>query len=89
MLRMLARPAATWRCTRRVFSLDRSAPITGSTIVRRSGSSRIAPVVNRTRPRSRRADLNLGKPTARPPRVLDLLAFQLSNACAISAKPDE
>ena len=41
----------------------------GSTIVRRSSSSRIAPVVNRTRPGSRRADVNRGKPTRRPPRA--------------------
>jgi hypothetical protein len=53
-----ARPLATSRSSRLVFSLARSRPITGNTRWRRSGSRRIAPVVNRTRPRSRRRDLN-------------------------------
>ena len=69
--------------------MDRNPPITGSTMVRRSALTRMAPVVNRTRPGSRRADVNRGKPTRRPRRVLFLLAFQLSNARARSAKPDE
>jgi hypothetical protein len=49
MFRMCARPAARWRCTRRVFSLDRNPPITGTVIVRRLASSRMVPVLNRTR----------------------------------------
>ena len=62
MFRIRARPEPTWRCTRRVFSFDRSPPMTGMVMVRRSGSSRMAPVVNRTRSWSRRADLKRGKP---------------------------
>src|SRR5206468_12067203 len=78
------------RSTRRVFSLHRSPPITGSTMVRRSYSSRIGPVVNRTRPTSRpRADLNVGNPTRQPVRVPFSVADQLSNARARSAKPLE
>ena len=45
--------------------------------------------MKRTRPGSRRADLNPGKPTRRPSRVPVLLAFQLSSARARSARPDE
>ena len=45
-------------------------------MVRRSASRRMAPVLNRTRPGSRRADLNRGKPTRRPRRVPSLPAFQ-------------
>jgi hypothetical protein len=89
MLRIRARPPTTWRCTRRVFSIDRSLPITGTVMVRRSASRRIAPVLNRTRPGSRRADVNRGKPTRRPARVPVLLACQLSNARARSASPLE
>ena len=48
--RMRARPLTTSRSSLRVFSLDRSLPITGTVRWRRSGSRRIAPVVNRTRP---------------------------------------
>src|SRR5215218_6777216 len=60
--RTLARPLATSRSSRRVFSLERSLPITGRTRWRRSGSRRIAPVVKRTRPRSRAAGLEAGEP---------------------------
>jgi len=86
---MRALPLATWRCTRRVFSLDRRPPMTGSTMVRRSGSRRIAPVVNRSRPEPRRRHLNLGKPTLGPLRLPAAEAFQLSSAFTRSAIPDE
>ncbi|CFS04851.1 Uncharacterised protein [Mycobacterium tuberculosis] len=89
MFRICARPLTRWRCTRRVFSLARSGPITGTVIVRRSSSMRMVPVVNRTLPGSRRPDLNRGKPTRRPLRVPFLPAFQLARPWARSANPDE
>jgi hypothetical protein len=63
---MRARPLTTSRSSLRVFSLDRSLPITGTVRWRRSGSRRIAPVVNRTRPRSRWRALKRGNPTRAP-----------------------
>ena len=43
MVKIRPPPTARTRCTRRVFSMDRRPPMRGSTIVRRSGSSRITP----------------------------------------------
>jgi len=81
------RPLASRRSRRRVFSLDRSRPITGTTMWRRSDSRRIAPVVKRTRPRSRWRALNRGNPTRRPPRRPCLAADQLRSAATRSAIP--
>jgi hypothetical protein len=66
--RTLARPLATSRSSRRVFSWERSLPITGTTRWRQPGSRRIAPVMIRTRPRSRRRALKRGNSTGRPAR---------------------
>lgn len=83
-----ARSLAARRCSRRVFSLDRRRPITGKTRWRRSGSSRIAPVVNRTRPWSRWRALNRGNPTRPPARRPALESHQLCKATTRSAIPD-
>jgi len=68
MFKARALPFARWRCTRRVFSFERKAPMTGTTIVRRSASRRIAPVVNRTLARSVRRERNFENPAFLPLR---------------------
>jgi hypothetical protein len=67
-----------------VFSLDRSRPITGATRWRRSASRRIAPVVKRIRPRSRRRILKRGNPTRRPQRRRPCL----ESASCVRPRPD-
>ena len=64
-----ARPARMRRSMRRVFSWVRTVPITGSVRWRRSGSTRIAPVVKHTRSASRPLRLNRGNPTRLPARL--------------------
>ncbi len=68
MVKARALPVARGRCTRRVFSFERKAPMTGTTIVRRPASKRIAPVVNRTLARSVRRERNFGNPALLPVR---------------------
>ena len=75
-LRTLALPTRTSLSSLRVFSLDLSGPITGKLTVRRSASTLMAPVVNRTRPWSFLFYLNRGKPTFFPLRAPALEAFQ-------------
>ena len=82
--RIRARPLAINRASRRVFSLDRSRPITGATRWRRSASRRIAPVVKRIRPRSRRRILKRGNPTRRPQRRRPCL----ESASCVRPRPD-
>ena len=67
--RILARPLPISRCSRRVFSCTRTVPTLGRVTCRRSGSTRIAPVVKVTRSRSRPFFANLGNPTRLPWRV--------------------
>jgi hypothetical protein len=76
------------RSSRRVFSLARSRPMTGRMRWRWSGSSRIAPVAKRTRPRSRRRALKRGNPTRRPARRPFLARDQLCSAATRSAMPE-
>ena len=64
-----ALPARRSRSTRRVFSYVRTVPITGKVRWRRSGSTRIAPVVKHTRSGSRPLRLKRGNPTRLPTRV--------------------
>ncbi len=61
-----ARPLEVSRSIRRVFSCVRTVPITGNVRWRRSGSTRIAPVVKHTRSASRPFFLNRGNPTRSP-----------------------
>ena len=75
------------RASRRVFSLDRSRPITATTRWRRSALRRIAPVVKRTRPRSRRRALEPKEPDASSPRRPCLACDQLWSAATRSAIP--
>ena len=69
--------------------MARNAPMTGTTMVRRSSSKRIVPVVNRTLGRSVRSDFKRGNPTRRPLRIPALLDFQLFSASTASAIPVE
>ncbi len=61
-----ARPARMRRSILRVFSCVRTVPITGSVRWRRSGSTRIAPVVKHTRSASRPLRLEARKPDPFP-----------------------
>jgi hypothetical protein len=83
-----ARPLATTRSRRRVFSLHRSRPMTGRVRWRRSGSRRIVPVWNRTRPRSRWRPLNRGNPILTPARRPCLDVDQACRAATRSAIPE-
>jgi hypothetical protein len=87
MFKARALPFARWRCTRRVFSFERKAPMTGTTIVRRSASRRIAPVVNLTLARWVRRERNFGNPTFLPLRLPFFDARQLPKAATRSAIP--
>jgi hypothetical protein len=82
-----ARPLATSRCSRRVFSLLRSLPTTGKVRCRRSTSRRIASASNRTRPRSRWRALKRGNPTRAPARRPAFDADQAWRAVTRSAIP--
>lgn len=64
-----ARPTRSSRSIRRVFSCVRTMPMTGSARCRRSGSTRIAPVVNDTRSWSQPWRLKRGNPTRFPARL--------------------
>jgi hypothetical protein len=88
-LRTLALRTRTSLSSLRVFSFDLSGPITGNVTVRRSSSTLMAPVLNRTRPWSLFLDLNRGNPTFFPLRTPDLDAFQFLRAVHRSAMPLE
>src|SRR4029453_4773443 len=64
-----------------------SRPMTGTVMWRRSDSSRIGSVVNRTRPRSRWRALNRGNPTGEPARRPCLDADHAWRAPTTSAIP--
>jgi hypothetical protein len=70
-----------------VLSFDRKAPTTGRMIVRRSASTLIAPVVNRTLARSVLLDRNAGNPTLRPWRFPARESDQFLSAAHRSAIP--
>ena len=86
-MRIRAFPARVSRSRRRVFSFDRNRPIRGRVIVARSGSTRIAPVVNRIRLRALCLASNRGNPTRAPLRVPFLESDQFFRAVAASAIP--
>ncbi len=87
--KMRALPARTRRSRRRVLSNERSVPTTGRVMVRRSGSTRMTPVVERTLAWSFLLDRHLGKPTFRPFLVPDFESFQFLRAVHRSAMPVE
>ncbi len=80
-------PAAIRRWSLRAFSWVRIMPNLGSVTCRRSGSTRIVPVVNRHDSLARRLDLRRGIPTGLPLRMPCLDLVQLSNAAAALASP--
>ncbi|COX08299.1 Uncharacterised protein [Mycobacterium tuberculosis] len=82
-----ARPLAMSRSTRRVFSYVRMVPITGKVRWRRSGSTRIAPVVKHTRSASRPFFLNRGTPTVLPARFPARQLCQFQYASTAPAMP--
>ena len=61
-----------------MFSIGRRAPTTGKVMVRRSGSTRMTPVVKRTLAWSFLADRNFGNPTLLPLRLPDVESDQFS-----------
>jgi len=65
--RIRARPRLISRSSRRVFSQVLTVPTLGNVTERRSGLTRIAPVVIVNRSGSRPLRLNLGKPARLPP----------------------
>ncbi|COV91869.1 Uncharacterised protein [Mycobacterium tuberculosis] len=81
------RPLAMSRSTRRVFSWVRTVPMTGSVRWLRSGSTRIAPVVNVTRSGSRPFFLNRGKPILLPSRLPDREFCQFQYASTAPSIP--
>src|ERR1035437_7301554 len=87
--RMRALPVRTSRSRRRVFSFDRRVPTTGKVMVRRSGSTRMTPVVKRTLAWSFLLDRNLGNPTFLPLRFPALESDQFLRATHRSAIPVE
>ena len=87
--RIRAVPPSTCRASFRVDSWVRTTPMRGSVTCRRSAAGRPnAPVVNR-HDMPCRLPLNRGNRTFRPRRLPDLDAFQLPNAVARFARPDE
>ena len=76
--RMRARPLANSRSSLRVFSCTRTVPTRGRVTCRRSGSTRMAPVVKVTRSRSRPFFANRGNPALFPARfpARDCCQFQ-------------
>jgi hypothetical protein len=82
-------PRSTWRASVRVDSWVRTRPMRGSVTCRRSPSGRPnAPVVNQ-HDRPCRLPLKRGNRTVGPRRVPFFDAFQLPNAVARFARPDE
>jgi hypothetical protein len=77
------------RASLRVDSWVLSRPSLGSTTWCRSGSTRIAPVVNRHASRARPLRLNRGKPTRGPARVPLRLAAQFLSDRASASRPAE
>jgi hypothetical protein len=80
-------PASIRRASLRADSCNFNRPSRGSTTCIRSGSTRIAPVVNRTLGVVRRRDLNRGKPDGRPARFPLRESVQFFNPRASASRP--
>lgn len=83
---MRAAPVSIRQASLRVDSCVLIRPSRGRVTWRRSGSTRIVPVVNRTVTRDRRV-LNLGKPTAAPARSPERDLPHASSALARASSP--
>jgi hypothetical protein len=86
--RIRAVPFSRRRPSLRVDSCVRMRPIRGNTTWWRSGSIRIAPVVNRTERAERCLDLNRGNPVGVPTRSPARDTAQFSNARARASSPE-
>src|SRR5260370_23346097 len=82
-----ARPSAIRRWSLRVDSWVLIVPSTGRVTCLRSGSTRMAPVVNRIAGVALRLDLNRGKAALGPLRVPARDACQFDNAALRFARP--
>lgn len=85
--RIRAVPASSRRASLRVDSWVFIRPILGSVTWCRSGSTRIAPVVNLIEGVVLRRVLNRGKPTRAPARLPDFESLKFFNARATPSRP--